>query len=137
MSHVSYSRRGTDQGVRRKHDAATELLPCGTAHVRPLPRSRREGRGEGPLRRPRLAQPPPHPEFCATSVQITTSPRKQGEVKTVPVASPCLLPSPVVDRVLISGAGRNETPTERPLIVVVEPFARIRRGRRVQHSRQL
>src|SRR5260370_23252430 len=48
-----------------------------------------------------------------------------------------LLPSPVVDRVLIGGAGRNETPTDCPLIVVGEPFSRVGPGRGVAQSRQL
>src|ERR1700747_3505272 len=48
-----------------------------------------------------------------------------------------LLPSPVVHRVLVGGAGRNEAPTQRPLIVVVEAFARVGRGRRVEETREL
>src|SRR6266436_5501122 len=60
-----------------------------------------------------------------------------GSFCDVAIAACHLLPGPVVDRVLVGGAGRNETPAERPLIVVVEAVARVRRRRGVQQSRQL
>src|SRR6266705_2582982 len=48
-----------------------------------------------------------------------------------------LLPSPVVDRVLVGGAGGDEAPTQSPLVVVVESVARVRGQRGVQQSGQL
>src|SRR5215472_14893325 len=48
-----------------------------------------------------------------------------------------LLPRSVIDRVLISCTGGNETPTDRPLVIVVEPLARVWGRRGVQQSREL
>src|SRR5712692_4137678 len=47
------------------------------------------------------------------------------------------LPGAVVDRVLESRSGFDQSPTQSPLIGVIEALARVGHGRRVQQARQL
>src|SRR3954463_16069157 len=66
------------------------------------------------------------------------------ENETAPDQSPApivmppmrLLPGAVVHRVLVSCAGRHQAPAERPLVIVVEAFARVGGGRRVEDAPQ-
>src|SRR5258708_5759108 len=50
---------------------------------------------------------------------------------------PRLLPGAVVHRVLVGGARRHQAPAERPVVIVVEAFARVGHRRRVEDARQL
>src|SRR5437899_1408754 len=46
-------------------------------------------------------------------------------------------PGAIVDRVLVGGARSSQTPSERPLVGMIEPFAGVRLGRRIQYARKL
>jgi hypothetical protein len=47
-----------------------------------------------------------------------------------------LLPSSIIDCILVGCARRHEAPAERPLIIVVETIPRVGRRRRIQKARQ-
>src|SRR5207302_2885039 len=52
-------------------------------------------------------------------------------------APAALRPGAIVDCVLVGGARFRQTPSERPLVSVVEPFPRVRLRRSIEYARQL
>src|SRR5262245_51562180 len=69
--------------------------------------------------------------------RMANGPPPASRFRSMRATESALLPRPIVNRVLVGGAGGHQVPTQRPLVGMVEALARIRLGRGIEEARQL